>query len=179
MTHFVYMEGSVWAGRCFQWQTNRACQIRWPMNQSFRMYLAVSALSMLGAACVPFPCTTPVAPGADGFVQDSRTKQPVAGATITAERAGYRAKTHSSKSGFYGIPSLRQWHFLIYLGSPGLAPTPWYLASPHSMVYTVTASAPGYQPSSRTFGPSPGRQKGPSAVLAPRSINFSLQRTAR
>ena len=145
------------------------------MNEGFRICLAASAVSMACVACAPFPATTPVAPRSGGFVQDSHTKQPIAGATITAERAGFRASARTASNGFYSIPALTQWHYLIYIGSPGIAPTPWHLSSPRAR-YTVTASAPGYQAASQSFGRYPDTEHSPLDLLLPRSVNFLLQR---
>ena len=146
------------------------------MNERSRTCLTASIISMTCVACAPFPSTTPVAPRSGGFVQDASTKQPIGGATVTAERAGFHASSRTSAKGFYSIPALTQWHYLIYIGSPGIAPTPWRYRDPKAR-YTVAASAPGYQSASQSFGPFPDREHSPFDLLIPRSVNFLLQRT--
>jgi hypothetical protein len=146
------------------------------MNEGSRIALVACVVLMTCSACAPIPSTTPVAPRTGGFVQDAHSKQPVTGATVTAERAGFHASARAGGDGFYSIPALTQWHFLCYIGSPGIAPTPWFYRDPKAR-YTVTAAAPGYQTTSQTFGGFPNGAHRLFDLQLPRSVNFQLRRT--
>lgn len=146
------------------------------MNAGSLIAIVACVISMACSACAPIPSTTPVAPRTGGFVLDANSKQPVPGARVTAERAGFHAAARTSGDGFYSIPALKQWHFLCYLGSPGIAPTPWIYRDPKAR-YTVTAAAPGYQSASQTFEGFPISAHRPFDLQMPRSVNFQLRRT--
>ena len=127
------------------------------MNMS-RRRIAWKALAAGGVAglagCVPLPSTTPVFPEMAVEVVDARTRQPVTGAVVEASRAGYRRTAPTDACGRCTVPAASQWHFLVYAGSPGVAPTPWHLAQDDPCALTIHVSAPGRVPAFRTFEPS-------------------------
>lgn len=106
------------------------------------------------SACAPLPSTTPVFPALEVGVVDAGTKTPVADAAVVATRAGYRRDGRSSAAGRFDIPAAKQWHFLVYVGSPGVAPVPWHLKASDPAPLVLSVSAPGYLPATRTFAPS-------------------------
>lgn len=107
-------------------------------------------LALVG--CAPLPSTTPVFPRLSGVVTDSKTQSPVPKATVTASRAGYVRKGVTNRSGHFELSPATQWHYLVYIGSPGLAPLPWtFRHGPEPLI--ITASAPGYGSASQTFKP--------------------------
>lgn len=122
------------------------------MKQKLFPSALATVLAALLAACAPFPATTPVFPRIQGSVVDAQTGKPIAAARVTAERAGYTRKAVTSTTGAFTLPPASQHHYLIYLGSPGVAPTPWHLRNaPKSL--TLTASAPGYQTTTQSYDP--------------------------
>jgi hypothetical protein len=119
-----------------------------------KMNLILAALAVGAAAlipsCAPLPSTTLVLPRLQGTVVDAHTGRPIAAASVTAARAGYTRRAMTLASGHFTLQPASQWHYLAYIGSPGVAPVPWYLQGiPTSM--TITASAAGYQSTSQTF----------------------------
>ncbi len=109
-------------------------------------------LSLAIVGCTPLPSTTPVFPRLSGVVTDSETHLPVPRASIHASRAGYVRKGVTSRSGHFTLSSAKQWHYLVYIGSPGVAPLPWPFR--HGLTpLIITASAPGYESASQTFQP--------------------------
>jgi hypothetical protein len=121
------------------------------MEPTYPIAASVSlALAIVG--CAPLPSTTPVFPGMSGLVTDARTHFPVPRATITASRAGYVREGITSRSGHFALSAATQWHYLVYLGSPGIAPCPWtFRYGPEPLI--ITASALGYKSASQTFRP--------------------------
>ncbi|WP_038164567.1 carboxypeptidase-like regulatory domain-containing protein [Verrucomicrobium sp. BvORR106] len=133
---------------------------------------AFAVLAALLPACAPFPATTPVFPRIQGSVVDAQTGKPIAAARVTAERAGYTRKAVTSTTGAFTLPPASQHHYLIYLGSPGVAPTPWHLRSASSSL-TLTASAPGYQTTTQSYE---SRKEHPLPLNLPETIQIPLRR---
>lgn len=108
-------------------------------------------LLILVPSCMPVPpFTRPVSPEVTGRVLDSKNKKPIKGALIQTERAGYVRQAYTLHDGRFTVPSASQWHYLIYLGSPGIYPTPWMFASNNKdLIMKVEAS--GYKPKSEVF----------------------------
>jgi hypothetical protein len=147
-------------------------------REKLRLRFAACAVSMWGAACAPFPSTTAVAPSSHGVVQDALTRKPMAGVRVTAERARAKSSAHTSKDGFFTLPAITQWHYLIYIGSPGVAPVPWHFRGDASAPYIVTASASGYESASQSFD-ADKIGKFPNGLHSPGSINFLLKRNSQ
>lgn len=110
----------------------------------------LAGLVALLSGCAPLPSTTPVLHQVQGRVVQAESGLPVSGARVTLERAGYRDTVWTSSSGHFKAGPLTQWHFLVYIGSPGVAPVPWYLK--HSRAdAALTITAPGFAPSQSVF----------------------------
>lgn len=108
-------------------------------------------LVLLIAGCMPVPpFSTPVSPEVKGRVVDANSKRPIKGAIIHAERAGYSRTAHALEDGRFTVPSASQWHYLIYLGSPGMYPTPWMFTHGNKDL-TMKVEASGYKPKSEVF----------------------------
>jgi hypothetical protein len=106
----------------------------------------------LGAVsgCVIYPFSTEVASPAKGVVRDAKTHQPVIGARVSGARGGYGASTRTNEDGMFSVPALKQWHFMAYLGDPGIVPEPWFFRRRPPYSYVLSVQAPGYSPASVT-----------------------------
>lgn len=142
------------------------------MKQALFPSAVAGVLAAITSSCAPFPATTPVFPRIQGSVVDAQTGKPIAAARVTAERAGYTRKAVTSTTGVFTLPPASQHHYLIYLGSPGVAPTPWHLRSASSSL-TLTASAPGYQTTTQSFEP---RKEYHRPLNLPETIQIPLRR---
>ena len=96
------------------------------------------------------PFTSPVSPKVEGQVIDSSNSKPISGALVRTERAGYIREARTSDDGIFEVPSASQWHYLIYLGSPGFYPTPWVFKANNRDLH-LTVEAEGYADIHRTF----------------------------
>ena len=131
-----------------------------------------AGVAAFSPSCAPLPSTTPVLPRLEGIVVDAQTGRPVAAASVTAARAGYTRRAMTSATGHFTLQPASQWHYLAYIGSPGVAPAPWYLQGvPTSM--TITASAAGYQSTSQTFHT---REHNFFVLKLPDTIQIALRR---
>ena len=137
------------------------------------VFCAVATVACPG--CVVMPATTPVAPPSRGVVRDARTHQPVSGALVSAERAGYYSHFRTDHAGSYHLPELQQWHFLVYIGDPGVCPSPWWFSHSSSSPYVVTVAASGYESASRSFTPPDRRAWRIPPESIPRSLDFDVQ----
>lgn len=115
--------------------------------------LFLFAFSLVLSGCVIFPGTTPVAPELSGRVIDARTGLGVPGASIVAQRADFTRQVLSRPDGSYTVPSIRQWHYLWYLGSPGAVPPPWWTVHSHMSPYEISVEKPGYARQGISFVP--------------------------
>jgi hypothetical protein len=127
-------------------------------------------LSLTG--CAPLPSTTPVLPPISGTVVDAKTKEPISGAMVTVERAGYEQRTKTSSSGLFALKPVSQWHYLVYIGSPGVVPVPWCLRQ-GPVSATISASSDGYQTSSLTI---PSLEKHFVRLQLPPKLQIELRR---
>lgn len=132
--------------------------------------IAVLVLS----CCVPMPSRTLVAGSVKGTVVDARTNSPVAAAEIVATRAGHSKLARSDASGTFVLAPIYQWHGLVYLGSPGIAPTPWYYREPRSPML-ISISAPGYESSKLTI---PSESGLPYPLKVPVPLQIQLRKKA-
>jgi hypothetical protein len=89
------------------------------------------------------PFTSPVSPKVEGQVIDSSNSKPISGALVRTERAGYIREARTGENGSFKVPSASQWHYLVYLGSPGFYPTPWMFKAHDKNLY-LTVMAAGY-----------------------------------
>jgi hypothetical protein len=137
-----------------------------------------AAFGLFGAivcsGCVIMPATTAVSPRVTGTVRNAQSKEPIRGAIVTAERAEFRTRTRSDDSGQYSVSPLTQWHYLVYLGSPGIFPAPLRFRADASRPFIISASAPGYRPASFSYAPDEHFPV-PSLPTLPSAIHFSLQ----
>lgn len=113
--------------------------------------LLVAACALLLPSCmiVP-PFTSPVSPKVEGQVIDSVNSKPISGAIVRTERAGYVREARTSDNGIFEVPSASQWHYLVYLGSPGFYPTPWVFTAEDRDLH-LTVEAEGYAGIHQTF----------------------------
>lgn len=120
-----------------------------------RLYHHVASISLMLAllfpGCMPVPpFTTPVSPKVTGRVLDASSKTPIKGALARTERAGYVRQSYTSEDGQFLVPSASQWHYLVYLGSPGFFPTPWMFKN-GKLDLVLTIEAAGYSSKSKVF----------------------------
>ena len=89
-----------------------------------RKYIILISCMFLLASCAPIPHTTEVSPTISGVVIDSESSLPIADAVIKYSRGLYSDSTVSDKDGKFVSEPLSQWHYLVYMGSPGHVPSP-------------------------------------------------------
>ena len=96
-----------------------------------RHLLASLALAALASSCVPFPHADRLAGQMTGHVIDG-ARQPISGARIEYLYHGTHVvgKTTSREDGSFDFGPFRQWFYLIYVGSPGVVPFPFWLEHP-------------------------------------------------
>ena len=87
-----------------------------------------AALSLMLSSCVIFPHSDRLAEKVVGSVVNERG-EPVSGAKIDYIFRGLHkvGHTHSKRDGSYAFGPFRQWFWIIYAGSPGVAPFPYFL----------------------------------------------------
>lgn len=142
------------------------------MNLRILLAVPVCLVTQVVTSCAPIPSTTLVAPKVGGFVVSQKTGEPIRGAKITSSRAGYSKTEESNKDGFFAVPPLTQWHFLVYAGDPGVAPAPWWCSHSHEPL-EITASAKGFETFHDTFPPSKELSLAPMPRL-PRTLTIRL-----
>ncbi len=101
-------------------------------------------IGTLLASCVPVPHWQTYAPPYSGVVRNRRS-EPVEGAIVT-----YRYRNTlvidrcvSGSDGSFKLKPLKQFHYLVYLGSPGVAPYPIGLIYPSSVPNSLTVTVGG------------------------------------
>ena len=124
------------------------------MKALFLLPSVTAALLFSSCLIVP-PFSSPVSPKMKGQVIDAATAQPVSGALVTTQRAGYVRKTRSKDDGSFEVPSASQWHFLVYLGSPGFYPTPWVFTADDRDLY-LTVEKDGFRNQTQAFAADDG-----------------------
>ena len=118
---------------------------------AFRFFLfyifAGILLSILLSGCFFLPGTNKVAPALRGRIINDRSGQPVCGAricyTVTAEENSYVEYAVSDENGIFQLEAPTQWHYIIYIGSPGYYPVPDFLCSQKK---SITIQKVGYEP---------------------------------
>ena len=118
---------------------------------AFRFFLfyifAGILLSILLSGCFFLPGTIEVAPALRGRIINDRSGQPVCGAricyTVTAEENSYVEYAVSDENGIFQLEAPTQWHYIIYIGSPGYYPVPDFLRSQKK---SITIQKVGYEP---------------------------------
>lgn len=138
--------------------------------------LLLGLLCAIGlTGCIVAPTTTEVAPASRGVVRDAQTHLAVGGAIVTARRAGFQTATQTDDNGSFRLSPLRQWHYLVYIGSPGFYPTPWWCE--HSKArYEISVQARGYQPKTWSVTPADTDFK---FVRLPDEIYLNLDRVSK
>lgn len=86
--------------------------------------LLIGLLLVLVVSCAPIPNTSEVSPEVKGYVVNAITKTPIANAKLFYEKVNFRDKTKSDDDGSFSIGPLNQWHYLLFIGSPGQLPAP-------------------------------------------------------
>ena len=87
-------------------------------------------LSLFMSGCLIIPHTTEVTPAIRGQIVDECSGKGICGAEITytikAENQ-YSEFALSDKNGYFQTKVPTQWHYIVYLGSPGHYPVPDWL----------------------------------------------------
>lgn len=91
------------------------------------------------ASCAPIPHWSTYAPSYKGVVRDSHSK-PIEGASVTYHyrNALVIDKCVTKSDGTFELKPLRQFHYMVYLGSPGVAPFPIGLKYSSSYPNSIT-----------------------------------------
>ena len=95
-------------------------------------------------SCLPIPHTTNVKAQICGVVADGETKKALDNVNIVYEIGRYRKEYSFENKNEFKVGPLKQWHYLVYIGSPGVYPFPdslTYLNRPA----LLTISADGYE----------------------------------
>lgn len=87
-----------------------------------------AAFTLMLSSCVVFPHSDRLAEKVVGSVVNERG-EPVSGAKIDYIFRGLHhvGHTHSKSDGSYAFGPFRQWFWITYVGSPGVAPFPYFL----------------------------------------------------
>ena len=84
-------------------------------------------ISLFLSSCLFIPHTTEVAPAIKGQIVDESSGKGICGAEITytikAENQ-YSEFAISDKNGYFQTKVPTQWHYIVYIGSPGHYPAP-------------------------------------------------------
>lgn len=123
-----------------------------PFKFFLRYIVAVSVFVTLLPGCIFLPHTSEVAQAIRGQVFDEETGEPVCGAriyyTVSTEEKSYTESAISDKNGCFLVNAPRQWHYIIYMGSPGVYPDP---DNRDILKRKVTIQKEGYQTGSSTY----------------------------
>ena len=100
------------------------------------------ALSAVG--CAPIPHAERLVPKTSGTVVDGH-KKPLAGVRVEYLFRGGRllGETVTSSDGRFTLGPFSQWFYLVYIGSPGVAPFPYTLERPPVLPDVIRVSANG------------------------------------
>ena len=103
-------------------------------------------ISLFLSGCLFLPHTTEVAPAIRGQIVDECSGKGICGAEITytikAENQ-YSEFAISDKNGYFQTKVPTQWHYIVYIGSPGHYPFPDWL---HVTERKLHISKDGYLP---------------------------------
>ena len=99
-------------------------------------------LGFMLASCAPIPHYGMLATRFSGRVVDDHD-QPVAGAQVDYLFRGGRqlGQTTTRSDGSFALGPFRQWFYLIYIGSPGVAPFPYTLERPAHLPDAIRISS--------------------------------------
>lgn len=123
---------------------------RWLMRRCMDV-LGFTGLILVGvfsAGCIVFPYTTQIASSVDGMVVNVQTGAPVKDASLRYYMGGheqYYSKAASDKKGLFHAKEIHQWHWLLFLGSPGMYPYPVKYLTWESP-YCFDVEADGFEP---------------------------------
>ncbi|MFN4874664.1 MAG: carboxypeptidase-like regulatory domain-containing protein [Akkermansiaceae bacterium] len=112
-------------------------------NQLTAALVASSTLFFGGRFPVP-PFSNEVSPELSGRVINKNNNKPIKGALVQTERAGYEAQAYTGADGSFVVPATKQWHYIVYLGSPGFYPTPWMFKA-HNKDLHLSVQAEGHK----------------------------------
>ena len=110
-------------------------------------------LAFACSGCLIFPFRTDESGVVKGRVSDYATGQPVSGAQVRYAYSGtsWRASSETQEDGTFEVGPIHQWHWMLYLGDPGMVPPPagffglWFVPS------EIAITAEGYQATNRQF----------------------------
>jgi hypothetical protein len=106
-----------------------------------RNLLILSVMLSVGA-CAPIPTSERLSPRISGTVVDGE-HHPIAGARVEYLYRGgpVLGETATSGDGRFTLGPFHQWFYLIYLGSPGVAPFPYSLKYPPYVPSVIRVSS--------------------------------------
>ncbi len=111
--------------------------------KTFQLTLTLFLVSIFSISCIPCVITSEVRPKISGQVVDGDTLQAVSNAKITYSIGKYSSKTISNDQGYFTCPALKQWHYMVYLDSPGYVPVPDFYNYRHDPAL-ITVNAKNY-----------------------------------
>ena len=108
--------------------------------------LCIGLLLALGfASCAPIPHYQTLTSRVSGSVID-QTGRPVSGASVRYQFRGRRTlgEATTRDDGSFALGPFRQWFYLLYIGSPGVAPFPYTLEGGHGHPDTLHITRDGF-----------------------------------
>ena len=138
------------ADNCETWTVQRQELADNKMKARF-IFCALLASTCVG--CLVMPFRTDVSGVVKGRVSDYVSGQPVSGAHVTYAYSGtrWRISSETQEDGTFEVGPIYQWHWMLYLGDPGMVPPPAGLFELWFVPSTITITAEGYQPTNRQF----------------------------
>jgi len=128
-------------------------------------------ITLTCSGCLIVPYRTDESRVIKGHVSDLVTGHPVSKAKIFYLFPGthYRTSAETFEDGTFEVGPIHQWHWLLYLGDPGMVPAPAWMFDLLHRSSKLTIDAPGYQPTNVWFqSESYIEGKGANAHLAAR-----------
>jgi hypothetical protein len=124
--------------------------------------------------CLILPFRTDESSVVKGRVSDYATGQPVAGAQVqyAFSSTRWRTSSESQEDGTFEVGPIHQWHWLLYIGSPGMVPEPAWLMGLMHCRSELTVAADGYLTTNRQFKSAVEVREDPVAQFQ----NIKLQR---
>ncbi len=116
----------------------------------FAGYALAIAGCLVLTGCLPLPSYSEISTPLRGVVLDSLTGKAIAQARIDVSRSGYHTQSITDLHGAYTVSPLLQWHYLVYIGDPGVYPSPFNFEEGDAPL-VVSAWAPGYVPQCQLF----------------------------
>ena len=105
-------------------------------------------LLVLSAGCMIVPHRTEVSGAVSGCIINERTREPVANVRVRYYRktdTDYFTVAHSNDNGIFNAKPIYQWHWILFIGSPGSYPFPLSIRW-HYRPYCFYLDADGFEP---------------------------------